>query len=1386
MAINKIVPLYLNKSDDQRLVKQIEMTNASNVRVSSDDTGNNGVVKNIKGTIPVAPQGLVDRFPVNTNLQVVGSISIPKKQWVIFFVYVDTESSTPHGIYLYDVSADNYYLLIGSSLLNFQAGNYIDVSATYNEDDELLVYFTDNYNPPRKINVDRLIANADQIWADSNSVGYYTDTDRLEFLEVCKTPPLDPITFTYNTDTNISKNNLIDKVFQFTYQYIYEDGEVSALAPYSKLAFSPTAFGSSIINPDQEKENNRIVLSYQPGNQEVKKVRILARDVSGVSFVKIAEKDNPYPSTGIHNFTNDGLFPYVSSSDQEKLYDNVPQKAGAQTIAGNRLAYGDYTEGYDNITPIVVSSVEYKDREASGAITVTLNQPASGDPAHFIIDGSSLGASYIAGSLIIVKFQVVGGATDCKLNIYNQTSNQNGYIPIWSTTFLHGGSDSYVVSFGHRQGNYSNATYLEVAFPLSRIFNIGLVTSTTTTRNQILDALAANLSANEIVYDWENTGPYYNAYGEVTSPTSASAHSLGDAIVAPVSFSNVTLDLTTDQSYSVTNKRKVDIEITDLDIEYVITSGTDEITLLLDQGTELEQASSVSITPTIDNIYYKNYENITFTMVEGLAYSPGYNSFKSSALHNFGIVYYDKKGRSSAVQKLNGVYVAGYAETARNGKTGGVQINLEIRHNPPSWATKYQIVYGGNENYDDFIQYSVAGAHYLADDALEGDQQLIYLDLMPLEGKNNSYSKDKGSNLEYTFSEGDVLRIISYKDSTQTVQYLDGYEFLVVKKEVVTDTSTLANNSVLSTGRTGTFVVVRNEDYAYKAVDKWNISSVRAETDYWGQSVVVEICSPKRVKNEVVYYEMSHVYNITNGEHIGDDNSGAYPVVHLVNGDVTFKPRTILFPPWDSNNSTYDAYDYEEYDYEVVYVESQSISDFFDSTALNRGRPHGINPEAKQIRRRSSITYSDAYAIDSDRLYLSSFNLGNANYIDLDVRHGKIDKLIDQTERLIILQEHKAGMAGINRNILETLTGGDVVASNVFIGTPSYYAGDFGSSGYPAAVVTRFGITYYVDVKSQRVIRLSNDGITPISDKSMQNYFDGQFATYLAQDNKTELDIVGGFDPDHDEYLLTAKPLGNFGGFTISYGHKEGQWLSLFSFVPDLYDNINDKLLSYKSAYSSIQRLLWKHEDASAYNTFYTTSYPSSITVVANYNPSLVKTFDAISLEGTHAWSATLETSNQQTTIADTEFLEKENEFFANVPRSTTNSKENYVFLGTVDSVSNTAVTFKERINQQPLPIDAKVYEYDGSTFTDLGSRLESIGSSKVATFNNSMSSVTPGNRLVLILSAKEEGDKLRDYYCSITLSNDTYDERVELFAVNVSITRSTLHSELSQQPVNQ
>ena len=1364
--IIKNVPQYLNKASDEKLLKPIEMLNAENVQVSSDDDGNAGIVKTIKGNTHVEQSSSDEVYFTPTSLKVIGSVAVPKKQQVVYFAKAESNSVNIDHIYIYDVNLNKYKILYRGTQLGFDIDSFVESSVVFNGDDEAIVYFTDGVGEPKKINVDRMLANRDVIWKNSTATGYYTNAERDEFFAVCKTPPLDPITFEYATDAAVQSNNVTDKTFQFAYQYIYKDGEVSAISTYSKMAVNPNTYGTGVVEPEFERVNNKIVLSYQNGGSEVESIRFLARLGGTTVFYKIEEVDNGTAANPTFDFTNDGMFPAVATLEIDKVFDNVQLKAHAQTLSGNRLVYGDYTEGYDNVDINVESSITYKGLEDTGTIDATLQPISLGNSPAIIIDGTNMADSYGQGAIIRLKVTLRG------------TSQGSFRISRDSPAYLF--SEDYVIGsnngnygLGKHTGNSNTNNYIDVPYSTDKVLSATIIAGSVMTRNQILDEVRSQFAAtSNIAYDYTNNGVNFNATGVVTSVGSGTQqYSVGDQVEAALDFPEIELSFTADSSYGVANKRKIDVEFDVLRAKVHYNSSTSRRVVTIDGGPTADTRTSASSSLGVSNFRYVSSANVTLQKDIKRSLEAGLSSFKTSAMHNFGIVYYDAKGRSSFVQKIDGVYVGGYADSARSSNLGRVQIDLKIKHSPPSWAKKYQIVYGGNETYASFLQYGVAGAHYVS------DQDSIYLDLFPLEGQNKSYSKDKGADLEYTYKQGDVLRIISFHDSSEVRRYPDNQIYNVLSKEIITDSSEVTPN------RASNFIVIRDEDYATKTYSNFNLTKVKAGSDDWGQRVMVEILSPNTINNDTVYYEIGEVYDITSGAHVGDTTNGGYPVVQLSDGDVYFKPREVLVAPFDSSNSEYNEDNYSDYEYETFYVESSSVSDYFDSEVTSRGRPHAINEDAKQVRRRSSVTYSAPYIADSNILSLSSFNPTTANFSDFEIRHGKIDRLVDQTDRLYVFQEHKVGIVGVNRNILETLSDQNVVVSNVVFSTPNYYAGDFGSSGYPAAIVERFGMMYFADIKAQRVLRISRDGVTPISDHNMDSFFDKKFSSYLVESGKTEMDIVAGFDPDNSEYVLTSKDRGNYTGFTIGYSHNKRVFTSFYSFKPDFYTHINDRFFSFKVvSVSNTQQYMWEHGAGSAYGNFYGTNYDAKISIIANANPSMVKSFQALSLEGDSVWSAVVSTSSQTTSIAAGDFDERERGYYAAIPRDTSASTANYVTLGVVDSVNGTTVTFENKVNRLPIPIGSALYLVNGSSMTNLNRTVVSINTAKTITTSSALTGQEEGYTLVAVLSAKHEGDTLRDYYAKIELTNSVHNAKSELYAVNTVFVDSPMHSAMSQR----
>ena len=162
-------------------------------------------------------------------------------------------------------------------------------------------------------------------------------------------------------------------------------------------------------------------------------------------------------------------------------------------------------------------------------------------------------------------------------------------------------------------------------------------------------------------------------------------------------------------------------------------------------------------------------------------YNPGeelsrYSSFKTNANHDFGIVYYDERGRAGFVNKLGKVYVEGYSNQERgsSGLQGPVSIRIVIDHDPPPWAHHYQIVYAKNSTVSDFTFYST-GTAYVPQNQLQSNDGVIYVSLNYLQQNSDvSYAEVFGAVAKdgtkdfYKFKEGDRLRVHSYYTTPKT------------------------------------------------------------------------------------------------------------------------------------------------------------------------------------------------------------------------------------------------------------------------------------------------------------------------------------------------------------------------------------------------------------------------------------------------------------------------------------------------------------------------------------------------------------------------------------------------------------------------------------------
>jgi len=545
--------------------------------------------------------------------------------------------------------------------------------------------------------------------------------------------------------------------------------------------------------------------------------------------------------------------------------------------------------------------------------------------------------------------------------------------------------------------------------------------------------------------------------------------------------------------------------------------------------------------------------------------SGAYRSFKTSAYHDLGVVYYDDRGRPGNVNQLPRVYVAGYANEERIEK-GRVELQINLTSAPPPWAHQYQIVYAGNSTYQDFIQYSVGGA--FVDERGDGDTaRNIYISLNHLQSdKQVSYAEafgavDPNGNKDlYTFVPGDQVRVISYQnDPNQPLVFPNQLVFDVVDQVLLTgngDAETEETRNPLDSGSDdtplflrGSFLKLRDNPEA----NGFNWTSVSTQgNDFggtlsnWSSRCVVEILRPRAAADADIraYQETGLVFNV--------GRLGPSPLVHqtpiifMRNGDVWWRRVPLNLQDFDiptgkyaslipeSETITLDGEDEEidELDYQPRfrnrYLECKTFTDTFAGADVNGyGKRKFYSPEAAEVRRESSITYSDANDFSTRRVRFTSFNPFQAPFKDLPNQHGSINALVEFSEFLFVVQEDKASVVPINRNILADASGSDqLISSDKIIGKQKFIGGKYGADNNRESVVKVDESVYFAHKGNGEVYRFQGGKIEVIGRKGVAAQLYDAFQDVLLGGNGR---VVSGYDPLKDEYIVSIINIDSIG-----------------------------------------------------------------------------------------------------------------------------------------------------------------------------------------------------------------------------------------------------------------
>jgi hypothetical protein len=346
----------MNKTFDERVVPEGEYIDAMNVRMGSTEKSEAGVIENTNGNLPLTALEY-GGTGLSSYARCIGAIEDSARETIYWFVH-DSQFGSNTGKLDLIVSFNIVTQVIIYHIISIDNGGGVDTTLNFNEQYvitgvnliEDLLYWTDDYNPPRFINVKTGYANPNGAGIDYNG-----QPDLLyETIQVIKKPPTAAPTLNL-IELSDQSNFLEDRFICFAYRYRYADSQYSATSQWTEPAFLPKVFDfnpESYLNEGMENRYNGVNVLFNTGGPLVIGIDLLFKEATG-NVIKVIEKFNKQDSGWIDNttqsylFSNSKIYTILPESELLRLYDNVPRFAKAQTIMGNRLMYGNYVDGYD-------------------------------------------------------------------------------------------------------------------------------------------------------------------------------------------------------------------------------------------------------------------------------------------------------------------------------------------------------------------------------------------------------------------------------------------------------------------------------------------------------------------------------------------------------------------------------------------------------------------------------------------------------------------------------------------------------------------------------------------------------------------------------------------------------------------------------------------------------------------------------------------------------------------------------------------------------------------------------------------------------------------------------------------------------------------------------
>ena len=1107
----------MNKDLDERLVPKGEYRDALNVRIANSAGSNVGAVEN---SLSNAQKSALD---FGAGAKCIGAADDDEANRVYWFVKSDAGSYIAEFDSISNQASFVLQDTRSNSILNFQTSHMIQANVLTDADNEKkFLYFTDGINPPRRINI-------------QTAKGYGQNGFEEEDISVIVKPPLHAPDIELKRDSDPA-NRIEESFIRFAYRYKYSDGEYSPLSPLSELAFQPKSFNYSYlsgVNFGMENHFNNVDVYFDTGSSLVTDIDVVFKE-DGNNNVYIIDsfnkKNKNYSDNALVliNFRNDKVYKVLPERQLFRLYDNVPLRAYAQDFIDNRIAYGNYVENYDLITcdqekvdvdlDLSIESevvgpgfsmktdrdyevgISYLDEYGRSSTILTSDNAVVHNPIYNSIYTSSLKLkiNHIAPLFskyyrIFLKQSMDDYQTVVSPTFYNDLDyvylliNRDDKNKLLDREFVYIKSDTSgvksskkktkILSITDEEANFLQrgstppsstinlaGTYVKIEKEPGLIFHNDNFFSYSDPPN---NALTSDIT-------FSNNNHYAARQGtreQVYLNPATILNSTESSIFYPqfITSSSLMSSVPSSSVYTTGKSKRWEIEITDVSgsVDKMrwrskatgFESRPDtEVFNNVGQGSwsdEVDVASTMTLTD-----YESDAIQVQFSALTGHDFKDRYvvnmrgnSPFKSVSTYN-NSNFSDTFAYSCLVQKDDADFGLSIGE--------GSEIKITIQE-----SERTLHLTGSRSRWHTFPE-TVAG---FADRDYDNLEEFFY------ENKEffNAFVEVAGEGNLFHFRRGTK----SFDTADQEQKYAnfdfstnESDDLIMVIQSKGRDSGDLGENVHLQAGLS---CVIKNS----------------------GDSKIVLETEAEKINSDV-FYELPGTYEVNAcGYHLG------------IGGDITQttdRPAVISL-------KTFNAYSWGNG------IESSKIRDSFDSPSISiNTKPLSTIQDYRENHRVSSITYSDVYEQSTNYNGLNEFNLSQINYKDVDDEYGDIRRIHSRDTDLVVFQENKISKLLVNKSVLFNADGTGNIAQNVnILGQQVPYVGEYGISYNAHSFASWGNRMYFVDDRRSAVMRLSQDGLTEISQFGMRDWFKDEIKS------KDFKNIIGGYDPYTGQYVTSIK-----------------------------------------------------------------------------------------------------------------------------------------------------------------------------------------------------------------------------------------------------------------------